>query len=114
MWVSAGVEQGDDGEISTVVHSAGVVLAAGFAGPGAVSDRVADPAAVPDSGDCGGRCVRPAARNSVSARADIARSTQRLSRVERRTPAARLRGIVEPWAGRQFARRFRFFLRAEN
>src|SRR5277367_3745960 len=114
MWVSAGVEQGDDGEISTVVHSAGAVLAAGFAGLGAISDRVADPAAVPDSGDCGGWCVRFAARNPVSARADIARSAQRLSRVGSRAPVARLRELVEPWASRQFARRFRYFLRAES
>src|SRR5271155_494651 len=73
------MEQGDDGEIHTVVHSAGVVLAAGLAGVGALSDCMAALAAVSDSGHRGGGCVRAAARDFISAGEDLARAAQRLS-----------------------------------
>jgi len=75
----AELERGDDGEYLTVVHFAGLVLAAGFARAGVVSDRLAVVAAVPDFGHRGGWRVRFAARDFVAAGADIARAAQRLN-----------------------------------
>src|SRR5271156_7121058 len=81
------MERGDDGEIHTVVHSAGVVLAAGLAGVGALSACVAALAAVSDSGHRGGGRVRSAARDFISAGSDLARAAQRLSDVrEKQVP----------------------------
>ena len=74
MW--AGSERAGRGfdAISLVVHFVVSVLAAGSAGTGSVSDRVADSAAVPNSGDCGGWRIGVVEGNIVTASEDFARA----------------------------------------
>jgi len=66
--------EGGNGDIYSVLHSAGALLAARFASACGVSDCVADLATVPHSGDRGRRCLGIVARNFVLARARIARA----------------------------------------
>lgn len=70
--------EGGKCDIHSVVHFAGVVLAAGFAGACRVPGCLADPATVSYSGDRGRRCPGIVARNFVLARARIARAATRV------------------------------------
>jgi hypothetical protein len=71
-----GAPRGGYGEIPTVVHFAGAVLAAGFAGLGAVPVRLADLAAVSDRGNRGRGRSRIAAGDIVPACTDFARTAR--------------------------------------
>jgi hypothetical protein len=65
-------------DIHSLVHSAGVVLAAGFAGAGNLPDCLAGPATVPHPGDRGRRRIGIVARDFVLARARLARAAKRV------------------------------------
>jgi hypothetical protein len=70
----------DDGEISVVVHSACVLLAAGSGGAGALSNRVAVTVAISHRGHRGGRGARTDKRDHLSTRAGVAGSLIRTCR----------------------------------
>ena len=68
-----------------LVHPAGSVLAAGSAGVGALSARLAGAAAIPDRGHCRGRSAGTGESNYFPAGESIARAGSRLSGNRSRT-----------------------------
>ena len=78
-------------EISAVVHFAGDLLAAGFAGADFVSVGMVDFAAVSDRGDRGGRSAGFAEGNIVFAWEDFARAKDGVAAARERTQLSGLK-----------------------
>ena len=70
---------GCHGCIFSLVYFVRIVLAAGFAGPGSLSDCVAAHAAVPARGDCRAWGIRVAERVVLPSRARVAGSACHLT-----------------------------------